>query len=90
VNPAGVAGDYNGNDVVDAADYVVWRNGGPLQNESASIGTVDSADYDFWKSRFGAISGSGAGVNGGSVPEPASVVLVLLSLFCCAGSRRRA
>ena len=28
VAPAGVAGDYNNNGVVDAADYVLWRNGG--------------------------------------------------------------
>ena len=28
VVPAGVAGDYNNNGVVDAADYVVWRNAG--------------------------------------------------------------
>ena len=39
--PAGVAGDYNNNGVVDMADYVLWRNGGPLQNEVASTGTVD-------------------------------------------------
>ena len=29
--PVGVTGDYNGNGTVDAADYVLWRNGGPLQ-----------------------------------------------------------
>ena len=27
---AGVLGDYNNNGTVDAADYVLWRNGGPL------------------------------------------------------------
>src|SRR3954468_9066969 len=31
--PVSVQGDYNNNGVVDAADYVLWRNGGPLQNE---------------------------------------------------------
>ena len=29
-SPPGVAGDYNGNGVVDGADYVLWRKGGPL------------------------------------------------------------
>ena len=45
---AGVAGDYNGNGTVDAADYVVWKNGGPLQNEVAGVtpGTVTPEDYD--------------------------------------------
>ena len=85
--PAGVAGDYNDNGVVDAADYVLWRNGGPLANDPTP-GT-SPADYDFWKSRFGATSGSGSGVDGGSVPEPASVVLVLMGL-AFVGSRRRA
>ena len=39
--PAGVPGDYNNNGKVDAADYVLWRNGGPLQNEVTTPGTVD-------------------------------------------------
>jgi hypothetical protein len=85
--PAGVAGDYNNNGTVDAADYVLWRNGGPLANDPTA--GVQPADYDFWKSRFGAISGSGAGLNGGAVPEPASIVLVLMGLAFF-GSRRRA
>ena len=57
--PGGVAGDYNGNGAVDAADYVVWRNGGPLQNDPTT--GVQPADYDFWRSRFGATSGAGSG-----------------------------
>jgi hypothetical protein len=49
------SGDYNGNGIVDAADYVVWRNGGPLQNEvpETTPGTVTSEDYDAWRARFG-------------------------------------
>ena len=34
--PPGVPGDYNDNGIVDAADYVLWRNGGPLENEVAT------------------------------------------------------
>jgi PEP-CTERM motif len=90
--PPAVAGDYNGNGTVDAADYVVWRNGGPLLNESASIGTVDQADYDFWRSRFGATSGSGGGsvLAAGAVPEPTSLILLCLGyLVSFAVARRR-
>ena len=57
--PAGLAGDYNSNHIVDAADYTVWRDrlgGTTLTNESASPGMVDSADYDYWKAHFGATS----------------------------------
>ncbi len=75
----GVQGDYNGNGVVDAADYVLWRNGGPLQNEVASGGTVDSADYDAWRARFGNTSGSGAGLVASEVPEPTSLACAILA-----------
>ena len=51
--PTGVPGDYNGNNIVDAADYTVWRDGGPLLNEGASLGMIDAADYNFWKTHFG-------------------------------------
>ena len=42
---AGLPGDYNANGTVDAADYVLWRNGGPLANEVADPGTISPADY---------------------------------------------
>jgi hypothetical protein len=71
-----VSGDYNNNGTVDTADYVLWRNGGPLQNDPTA--GVQPADYDFWRSRFGATSGAGAGIGG--VPEPATLVLLLLLL----------
>jgi len=53
---AGLLGDYNGNGIVDAADYTVWLDalgGTTLLNESASPGIVDQSDYDFWKGNFG-------------------------------------
>jgi PEP-CTERM motif len=48
-----VLGDYNDNTIVDAADYVLWRKGGPLQNEVVGPGTVNAADYTAWRARFG-------------------------------------
>jgi hypothetical protein len=74
----GDPGDFNFDGAVDGADYVVWRkNGwGPL-------------NYAAWRSNFGATYGSGSGFEGGSVPEPAAIVM--LSLFVCglALTRRR-
>jgi hypothetical protein len=84
--PGGVAGDYNGNGVVDAADYVLWRNNGPLQNEGVTPGSVTAEDYAFWRSRFGAASGSGAGVSA-AVPEPG--VIWLPALLATTGLFRR-
>ena len=80
----GVPGDYNGNNVVDAADYVLWRNGGPLQNDPTA--GVQAADYDFWRSRFGATSGSGS-VVGAAVPEPGSALLLVLAFVAARASR---
>jgi hypothetical protein len=76
--PPKVPGDYNGNGTVDAADYVLWRKGGPLQNEVDTPGTVNAADYTAWRARFGNTSGTGIGLGAGSVPEPTSVMLMLV------------
>jgi len=86
VTVAGVAGDYSNNGVVDAADYTVWRNllgqMFTLPNEGPSTpGQVTQADYDFWKSRFGMISGGAGGgsVQTNPVPEPATWLLAALA-----------
>ncbi len=86
VAPAGVAGDYNENGVVDAADYVVWRknNGTSFQLSNEVSGTtpgqVTQEDYNAWRARFGNTSGSGA-LNGAVIPEPATW---LLGMIICA------
>ncbi|MEX2091148.1 MAG: hypothetical protein WD971_00650 [Pirellulales bacterium] len=89
-----LAGDYNGDDVVDAADYTVWRDSlnsnTPLVNETASLGVVDQADYDAWKANFGATAaGSGSG-SIGSVPEPNCAALLLIGLAAWSSLLRRA
>jgi hypothetical protein len=87
--PAGVAGDYNNNGVVDAADYVVWRNAAPnavLPNDPTS-GVVDASDYNTWKANFGKTPGSGSGLEAAGVPEPGTLALVILGLIGLAGRR---
>jgi len=86
---AGVPGDYNNNGVVDGADYVLWRKGGPLQNEVDNLGTVNAADFAEWRARFGNTSGSGSGLGAGAVPEPAAAVLTLLAGLATVASWRR-
>jgi len=85
----GIAGDYNNNGVVDMADYVLWRKGGPLQNDSTP-GT-DAGDYGVWRANFGSHAGSGSSLGGGAVPEPASCLLVVMAslAFSFTSSRTR-
>jgi hypothetical protein len=63
-------GDYSGNGVVDASDYVVWRH----NNGSA-------ADYDIWRAHFGnTITASGA-AQSAVVPEPPFWFLFAVALI---------
>ena len=76
----GVAGDYNSDGVVDAADYTVWRDTlgstADLGADGDGNGTVDAADYTVWANNFG--SGSSAAQ---AVPEPSALMLCgLLSI----------
>ncbi len=52
-----VAGDYNGDGVVDAADYTVWQDTKgsttDLRADGNGDGVVDAADHDLWKAHFG-------------------------------------
>lgn len=89
VTIAGVAGDYNIDGTVNAADYTIWRDhlnqNFQLPNEGGiTPGVVNQADYDFWKSRFGATSGSGSASPVATVPEPASAVLALTLAYVIA------
>jgi hypothetical protein len=90
--PPGVNGDYNGNGVVDAADYVIWRahlgQNFTLPNDTTP-GTVTQADYSVWRSNSGAsANGSGALVSGAEVPEPSAFVLLLLAVSTLRSCRR--
>jgi hypothetical protein len=78
----GVPGDYNSDGIVNAADYIVWRNNLgadvvlPNQRSDASTpGTVDQEDYDYWVAQFA----GGGGGSGTSVPEPTSGALLLVA-----------
>jgi hypothetical protein len=86
VNYVGVApalfGDYNNDQRVNAADYVVWRKrlGSavtlPNENPAVTPNQVTPEDYTVWRNNFGAGSGGSAASLGAAVPEPQSVCLL--------------
>jgi hypothetical protein len=90
----GLAGDFNDDGKVDAADYVVWRKNetanSPLPNDN---GLTTQADrFNLWRANFGNPMGSGSSSGtAGSVPEPATMLLLLVAIagLPAARSRRR-
>ena len=63
----GLPGDFNGDGLVDAADYTVWRDtGGPIE------------DYNTWVANYGAPPSSSSSA---SVPEPSTMSLLTLGML---------
>jgi hypothetical protein len=83
----GVAGDYNGNGVVDAADYTVWRNNvgapaGTLRND-ADLTVIGRAQSNTWKAHYGMSLMSAGAAKGVAVPEPTGLALLALACLVC-------
>jgi hypothetical protein len=97
-----LTGDYNGNGIVDSADYTVWRNtlGQSVPFGSGADGDGDGevtrGDYIVWNSNFGQTRSNGSSalssVSSIQVPEPASPVLFVTALagVCCLRRRMAA
>jgi glucose/arabinose dehydrogenase len=91
-------GDYNTDGVVDAADYVVWRNSvndtgrglaadgtGP---DGLPDGVVNDADYQLWRANFGTMLPMSNEALAARVPEPGAGCLALLAAGFLLSRRR--
>ena len=95
----GLPGDFNLDNVVDAADYTVWRDNLGLSDAALNgngvgdaSGNVVPADYNLWRSQYGAslLSPVAASATATSAPEPVSLTLLALLLGCSALGQRSA
>jgi sugar lactone lactonase YvrE len=81
--PPPFLGDFNNDGVVNAVDYVVWRNASPtatLPND-ATPGKVDVSDYADWRANFGKSTvASAAALGSNPVPEPTSTLLLFIAI----------
>jgi hypothetical protein len=85
-----LTGDYNQNGVVDAADYVLWRDtlaesvANGTGADGNADGTINDEDYAVWRSQFGksvseSLASNAAGSNS-AVPEPGTSLLLFLAV----------
>jgi hypothetical protein len=93
----GLLGDYDIDGDVDNADYTRWR-----QTFGSSIvqagndadgnrnGVVDAADYVIWRRNLGANLVSGSGQVTNVIPEPATLVMLIVGMFVMCSRGRAA
>jgi hypothetical protein len=89
----GLAGDFNGDGTVDAADYTVWRDSvgstQPTLADGNLDGVVDAADYLIWRTNFGRELSANIATSVSAVPEPSAAVFVLVACQLFAVCRGR-
>ena len=96
-----LAGDYNGDGAVDAADYVIWRKtigqqASPFSGaDGDGDGTIGAGDYNVWRANFGRAAAASAAAPSSSftrstnVPEANSLLLAILGALLISPSRLR-
>ena len=94
----GLLADFNGDDIVDAADLTAWRlhaglagGASPANGDADRDGDVDGADFFIWQRSVGRSVDSGISEVGASevIPEPGTVMLAAVGLAFQTGLARR-
>lgn len=86
--------DFNGDGVVDGADFLTWQTGFGLSGQidkstgdADGDGNVNDADLAIWTTQFGTTTTPPATVS--AVPEPATLALAAMGVAGLAAWRRR-
>jgi hypothetical protein len=87
VNTTFYEADFDEDGDVDLTDYGIWKNNFNLNQLGDANGdnVSDAADYTIWRNQLGSVSGGGAGAGAAfdfgpeAVPEPGTVVLLVIS-----------
>jgi hypothetical protein len=87
VKDAGMAGDFTGDGIVNAADLAVWRGayGVNANGDADGDGDTDGRDFLLWQNNYG--SGALAALE--TIPEPTSAALALVAAGTIMGRRNR-
>jgi uncharacterized membrane protein len=94
MTPTLLAGDFNRDGIVDAADFSIWRNslgqnGANLPADANHDNRIDQQDYSLWKKSFGSRSESLSGsASFAALPEPASPVPFIFGALAIASGGR--
>jgi beta-glucanase (GH16 family) len=88
----GLAGDYNHDAQIDAADYVAWRetmgqSGIGLAADGSGNGTIGPEDYDVWRQNFAGSSPAGAASS--VVPEQSAGAVFAVGILILVLDGRR-
>jgi len=82
--------DFNGDDFVDGADFLIWQIGAGVgataaEGDANGNGVIDGDDLVIWETQYGGPPPLAAAV--GAVPEPASLLLLLVGVAGLLGRR---
>lgn len=92
--PSDDSADFNGDDIVDGTDFLIFQRGlgltlqtDNMNGDADGSGTVDGLDLQVFRDQFGTDPPSG--VAGVAIPEPSSAALLAILAALFAGCRFR-
>jgi autotransporter-associated beta strand protein len=85
ITPGYIAGDFDGDGLVNSADYAAWRGtfGQSVTPwtgaDGNGDGTINMSDYILWRRQMSA--GSGSALGAAAIPEPSGAALIALGVI---------